>query len=116
MTAKACSRHGCPNLVARPGASQCPAHDPGAWGGPTLDERRARTKTPEHRRDREIVRKRDHELCYLCATHAPNGQMDHVIPVAEGGTDKLVNKAWICRPCHQAKSSREGAAARTATK
>lgn len=115
LMAKACGHPGCPGLVTRKGASRCPTHDPGPWGGPTLDERRARTKTPEHRRDRAIVKARDHATCYICATHDPQGQMDHVIPVTEGGTDDLTNKAWICSPCHATKSAQEGARARNAT-
>ena len=113
--AKACSHPGCPALVARKGASRCPAHDPGPWGGPTLDERRRRTKTPEHRKFRDLVRERDNETCYVCGQHAPDGQLDAIVPDSEGGAHAEHNVAWICRPCHQTKSSQEGARARNST-
>jgi HNH endonuclease len=32
-------------------------------------------------------------------------EVDHVIPVAEGGTDELHNLATLCRPCNNGKSS-----------
>lgn len=32
-------------------------------------------------------------------------EVDHVIPVAEGGTDELSNLATLCRPCNNGKSA-----------
>jgi len=32
-------------------------------------------------------------------------EVDHVIPVAEGGTDELYNLATLCRPCNNGKSA-----------
>lgn len=33
--------------------------------------------------------------------------VDHVVPVAEGGTHALTNLAAICKPCHDAKTEAE---------
>lgn len=109
---KACGHPGCPHLVQRSGANRCPTHDPGPWGGPTRDQRRARTKTPEHQANRRAVKKRDANVCYLCGTIDPDGHADHITPIAEGGPDTVDNMAWICRPCHATKSGREGQRAR----
>jgi 5-methylcytosine-specific restriction protein A len=39
-------------------------------------------------------------------------QLDHVVPLAEGGADTDANSVAACVPCHRQKSSREGHAAR----
>lgn len=70
------------------------------------------------RRKREAVMKRDQYLCQLCKqkgriTEAT--EMDHIINVAEGGTDDESNLQALCTPCHDAKSqeeARRGAARR----
>lgn len=44
--------------------------------------------------------------CYRCQK-APSVEVDHVVPVCLGGTDRPHNLAGICRPCHLTKSARE---------
>lgn len=112
--AKVCAHPRCPKIVTRTGASRCPDHDPGPWGGPTLEHRRARTKTAQHRATRNAVRTRDGARCYICGHHDPDGQVDAIVPDAEGGQHTPDQCAWICRPCHATKSGREGARARNA--
>ena len=36
-------------------------------------------------------------------------ELDHIVPVAEGGTDGLDNLQWVCPSCHAEKSRREAA-------
>ena len=62
------------------------------------------------RRKREAVMKRDQYLCQLCkqkgrVTEAT--EMDHIVNVAEGGTDDESNLQSLCTPCHDAKSQEE---------
>lgn len=62
------------------------------------------------RRKREAVMKRDQYLCQLCKqkgriTEAT--EMDHIVNVAEGGTDDESNLQSLCTPCHDAKSQAE---------
>ncbi|WP_312517297.1 HNH endonuclease signature motif containing protein [Massilia sp.] len=33
--------------------------------------------------------------------------VDHIIALADGGTDDDDNKETLCQPCHDAKSARE---------
>lgn len=40
--------------------------------------------------------------CYLCGGKAT--QVDHVVPVIQGGTDHPSNLKPICWPCNRAKS------------
>ena len=42
--------------------------------------------------------------CYICLS-APVEHIDHVIPLAKGGSDRLSNKAGACASCNQAKNA-----------
>ena len=52
--------------------------------------------------------------CALC--HVPlegtQGQADHVVPRAQGGTEDRSNYQRVCDLCHRRKSSGEGGHAR----
>lgn len=65
------------------------------------------------RRLREQVLKRDRYLCQCDECHAlqsikPAHEVDHVVPLAEGGTDAAHNLRAINRECHKKKTAREG--------
>ena len=64
------------------------------------------------RRLRDAVLLRDHYLCQCaeCANRlAPliATEVDHVIPLAKGGTDSMDNLRAINSECHKAKTLRE---------
>lgn len=68
------------------------------------------------RRLREQVLQRDKYLCQVCLsldrlTEAQ--EVDHILPLAKGGTDKPDNLQSICTPCHKAKTANEGGKAST---
>jgi 5-methylcytosine-specific restriction endonuclease McrA len=51
-------------------------------------------------------------LGYECARCGIDGrdvhlELDHRIPVAEGGEDTLDNAQWLCSPCHKPKTQAE---------
>jgi hypothetical protein len=54
----------------------------------------------------EILR-RDNHACRYCGAAAPDAQLtvDHVIPVALGGTDDPSNLVTACVPCNTGKSA-----------
>ncbi len=54
----------------------------------------------------EQVKNRDGATCRYCGQPAPDGQVDHVIPLSRGGTDDLSNLAWACRSCNASKGSK----------
>ncbi|WP_093886569.1 HNH endonuclease signature motif containing protein [Streptosporangium canum] len=56
------------------------------------------------------ARRRDRERCYVCG--GPGRIVDHIDPVAEGGSWDLSNLACICDACHQSKSREEAARGR----
>ncbi len=62
------------------------------------------------RRKRELILKRDRYLCQPCIRAGRTkvaGEVDHVKPIAQGGTDSDLNLQSICSDCHKAKSQVE---------
>jgi 5-methylcytosine-specific restriction protein A len=60
--------------------------------------------------DRRRIRERDCGLCQECKRHGRTTAgypVDHIIALADGGTDDDDNKETLCQSCHDAKSARE---------
>jgi hypothetical protein len=62
-------------------------------------------------RDRWAVLKRDNYRCSKCGAspasdHTVELEVNHVTPVARGGTNDLGNLQTLCRPCNQGKKAR----------
>lgn len=61
---------------------------------------------------RRVVRARDHGICAACgvdtkAAHLGAWELDHRIPLIDGGSKDLQNLQTLCVPCHKAKTARE---------
>lgn len=51
-------------------------------------------------------------LCRACLDRgrtSPSEVVDHIKPLAWGGSDDRSNKQGLCKPCHDAKSAAERA-------
>lgn len=60
------------------------------------------------RRKVEQVKQRDRYICQKCGKVTEDGDADHKVPLAKGGTDDLDNLQWLCRePCHRDKTLKE---------
>ncbi len=59
------------------------------------------------KRLRYEVLRRDAHTCRYCGSHAPDVRLtvDHVIPVALGGTDEPTNLVTACTDCNNGKSA-----------
>jgi 5-methylcytosine-specific restriction protein A len=60
--------------------------------------------------DRRRIRARDCDLCQECKRQGRTTigyPVDHIVALADGGTDDDSNKETLCVPCHDAKSARE---------
>lgn len=64
------------------------------------------------RRIRERVLLRDQYTCCGCGLVTQELEVDHIINVAEGGSDDESNLQSLCVPCHQAKTAAEAARGR----
>lgn len=60
------------------------------------------------KRTRFAVLDRDEYKCVYCGDSAPDVKLvvDHVIPVAKGGSSDLSNLVTACEPCNQGKTDR----------
>lgn len=54
---------------------------------------------------RSTVLRRDRRACRLCESRA-GVEVDHIVPVALGGTGDLANLRTLCRACHLAETGR----------
>lgn len=60
------------------------------------------------RRLAQSIKERDLYTCQMCGRVTLEGDIDHRIPLARGGTDDPSNLQYLCRePCHAAKTARE---------
>ena len=60
--------------------------------------------TRQWRSLREWVLRRDGYMCRRCG--APAHHVDHVVPLARGGSDHEVNLQALCESCNLAKGAR----------
>lgn len=47
-------------------------------------------------------------MCRACGRRA-SAEVDHIVPLSEGGADVIANMQGLCRACHRAKTCRESA-------
>ena len=95
-----CTHSGCPHI------QPCPVHKPEPW---------VHNKPVTRMRGRQLQRARDRlfnaqPLCVECLKRGIERaatQRDHVVPLAEGGTDTDDNTQALCDQCHEIKSQRE---------
>ena len=61
------------------------------------------------KRVRFEVFKRDKFTCQYCGASAPDVslEIDHINPVAKGGTNEILNLVTACRDCNRGKTDRE---------
>jgi 5-methylcytosine-specific restriction protein A len=104
---RACPRPLCPNN------QPCSVHGTGRqWETPrprVAYRTPAGGETATWPRDRARVLREEPE-CRLCG--APATQVDHIVPLAQGGSRGRENLQAICAWCHRGKTGREGNKAR----
>ena len=64
------------------------------------------------RRKREAILIRDNYTCRVCGLTTKDLEVDHIINIAQGGTDDDGNLQALCIPCHKAKTALESTAQR----
>lgn len=105
---RACVKCGLPSPE-----SYCPDCKPKAWATSTRKQRVTISGGAEQARRKRIL-KRDMGACHVCDQLGAD-QVDHVIPLAEGGADEEWNLASIhAEPCHREKTAAEARRARAA--
>ena len=105
--AKVCTANpDCPYL------QPCPVHPPKAWAGSKRRARSSLSGSQQQRRAERILHRYD-RVCHVCERPGAE-EVDHVIPLSEGGADTDPN----CRPihsvpCHRDKTLAEARRARS---
>ncbi|QCX75702.1 HNH endonuclease [Streptomyces sp. YIM 121038] len=100
--AQVCYHVRCTDRVVYRG--RCAAHAPPAWETKSARNRARDSAWERLIRPRALVR--DGFACVSCG--AREGlEVDHIIPVARGGTSTLDNAQTVCRGCHQAKTAQD---------
>lgn len=95
---KQCTYSGCSNLTY---GGKCEIHKQ-AWVNRTQVKRMTGRKLQEF----NSIFLRNNPICAVCKTNA-SVQVDHIIPLAEGGLDTYDNKQAICLQCHTSKTKKE---------
>jgi 5-methylcytosine-specific restriction enzyme A len=103
---RACVRCGVPTEDG-----YCDQHRPKPWETSRRRENRTVSGWEEQRRARRVL---DRYLgwCHLCGKPGAT-EVDHVVPLAEGGPDDETNLAPIHDHCHRAKTQAEARRARS---
>lgn len=89
-------------------ASYCEAHKPKPWATSTRSHKVTIPRSQETAR-RDRILKRYLDTCHVCGKREAD-QVDHVVPLGEGGADDETNLAPIhAVPCHRLKTAAESA-------
>ncbi len=62
------------------------------------------------RRKREAILLRDNYTCRTCGLVTNDLEVDHIVNLAQGGTEDDSNLQALCVACHKAKTARESRA------
>ena len=62
-------------------------------------------RQPVSHRKRFLVIKRDGYTCCICRKAGGELEVDHILPVSRGGSNKLENLQTLCKPCNRGKSN-----------
>lgn len=86
----------------------CEAHDPQAEAARVArNPYRLAYRDPEYARNRQIRFERVRGRCESCGVALVVGawESDHVVELADGGTNALENLRILCKPCHKRKTA-----------
>lgn len=99
---KACRIPTCPNIRPCPE----PGHEPKAWEKRNPRSERRLSGSRQQKRSRYILEKYE-LICHICGGFGAD-EVDHVVPLAEGGADDESNLRPIhLQPCHREKTRAE---------
>ncbi len=99
-----CAQQGCSVIVEQ---GRCAQHKRPEWKPSYDNSPRVRGATLQRKRAALFARE---PLCRLCAASGrvtPAVIRDHIVPLAEGGTDDDSNIQPICKDCDRVKSQAE---------
>ncbi|MER5883099.1 HNH endonuclease signature motif containing protein [Streptomyces sp. NPDC001941] len=105
--ASVCLVRGCVQRTVRNG--RCPEHAPPERPWSRVSPRNQVRDAARRLWDRQVrpsALARDRFACVRCGVR-DGLEVDHIVPVAQGGTWTLDNAQTLCRSCHNLKSAKE---------
>ena len=102
-----CAAPGCPVVVI--GAAYCPLHAPARSAAARLSPSQRGYDRRWQRLRRMILAQQP--FCVMCQRAGrvvAATDVDHIVPLAEGGTSAADNLQPLCHSCHSAKTARRG--------
>ncbi|MGI5196945.1 HNH endonuclease [Streptomyces sp. CA-288835] len=102
--ASICLVSGCTAKTSHSG--RCAEHAPPQrpWARKSVRNQLRDSRWERHIRPRALAR--DAFACVVCGERE-RLEVDHVVPIAKGGTWTLDNAQTLCKPCHDAKTLRD---------
>lgn len=76
-------------------------------------DRRKRGRAGQRDRRQVLAEEPLCRICLAAGREAPSEEVDHITPLALGGSDRRSNKQGLCKPCHRDKTRAEDAARRS---
>lgn len=55
---------------------------------------------------KQAIKQRDRSVCQITGKHAPDGNIDHVLPRSKGGRDTWENTVWSCKEVNSKKADK----------
>lgn len=104
MLRRPCIEPGCPVLAQ--GGARCPGHAKEREGAKNRRRAQLAPATGAAAQLRAQVKQAGGGTCANCSTWT-TVQVDHRLPLADGGSDDWSNVQLLCVPCHAAKSAAE---------
>lgn len=101
-------------VCAKPGPkSYCPEHEPKPWAASKRATKQTISGSANQKRRKRILEGYLY-CCHRCGKTGTdqNMEVDHVIPLGEGGADAEHNLAPIHKDCHREKTQEEATRAR----
>ncbi|MEV6419048.1 HNH endonuclease signature motif containing protein [Streptomyces sp. NPDC051662] len=102
--ASICLVHGCTKRTAR--AGRCGEHAPSEQPWARKSARNLLKDSAWERQVRPRALARDSFACLVCGA-CERLEVDHILPIAKGGTWALDNAQTLCRRCHEEKTARD---------
>jgi 5-methylcytosine-specific restriction protein A len=98
-----CSQPGCCVLTHE---ARCSQHRRAGWATSRGKSREQRGYGYQHRKLREQVAAEE-PACICCGSADPIWHLDHITPLAHGGTTERTNVQRLCLRCSKAKTATE---------
>lgn len=112
LPGSSCRVAGCVKKASQKTNGYCEEHKNEGWR--KFQQSKQGEKRPYQssvwKKKRQIIINRCMGLCEECERNGAVSfgvEVDHIVPVSQGGSDEISNLQLLCIPCHRRKTARE---------